>query len=217
MTHAQAEACRGRCRVIAVNNTGIETQDSVTKMWLPAIAPWADVLYASDAKWWNAYVDRWRRFDGLKVSLKPTAWPEVKHLTASTKIGFDPDPRYLVPGGNSGYAAVCLAVHFGAARVILVGFDMKNQGGVKGRRHYFGDHPPGLSKARPAFATWITAFRSLARELPKRGVEVVNATPDSALQSIFRRVTLEEALSNAVGSRSIATPRELSGEGAPAG
>jgi len=216
MSAEQAEACRGRCRVIAVNNVGIDTQHSGTKAWIPARAPWADVLYASDQKWWNAYHDRWPKFAGLKVALKPTVWPEVKYLAPSTKVGFDPDPRYLVGGGNSGYAAVHLAVHFGAARVILLGFDMRAEGGAKGQLHYFGNHPPGLANARPAFATWINTFRSLARELPKRGVEVINATPMSALGGIFKRMSLEEALSHD-RSRPLATPRELSGAGTPAG
>src|SRR3990167_1144446 len=39
LTPWQAEACRGACRVIAVN----------TSYWL---APWADLLYFSDEVWW---------------------------------------------------------------------------------------------------------------------------------------------------------------------
>ena len=52
MSREVAELVRGRVRVIAVNNQGIDTE--VNGKLEPALAPWADVLYAADAKWWQA-------------------------------------------------------------------------------------------------------------------------------------------------------------------
>ena len=190
MTRAQAEAVRGRCRVIAVNNQGIDTEcDGVM---VPALAPWADILYAADVKWWRHYHERALRFAGRKVTIRKTLpWPEVYSLEQSTEhASLDPRPTHLVHGGNSGYQAIHLAVHLGASRILLLGFDMKN--GRCGRRHWFGDHG-GKLNSRGSYATWLSAFDKLSRSLAHRKVEVVNCTPDTALRS-FKRAPLEVAL-----------------------
>lgn len=192
MTREQAEAVRGKCRVIAVNNTGIDTMDSATKEWIPAFAPWADVLYAADAKWWHAYGDRALHFEGLKVCVRPNLpWPQVYSLIQSKQKIFDPDPRYLVMGGNSGYMAVHLAVHFGAKRMILLGFDMKDAPGR--RRHWFGDHSPPKLRATNAYATWRNRFDNFAPVLRGMGIDVINCTPKSAL-NCFRKMQLKDAI-----------------------
>lgn len=190
MTRAQAEAVRGRCRVIAVNNQGIDTEcDGVM---VPALAPWADILYAADAKWWRCYHERALKFAGRKVTIRPTLpWDEVYSLVQSIEhASFDPRPTHLVSGGNSGYQAIHLAVHLGATRIILLGFDMKD--GRNRRRHWFGNHPKKLD-SRGNYSLWLRAFDKLAKVLDHKGIEVLNCTPDTALRS-FKRVPLEVAL-----------------------
>jgi hypothetical protein len=51
LTREQCEAVRGKAKVIAVNNQAIDTDCDGVRV--PAMAPWADVLYAADAKWWQ--------------------------------------------------------------------------------------------------------------------------------------------------------------------
>lgn len=190
LTREQCEAVRGRCRVIAVNNQGIETD--CDGQVVPAMAPWADVLYAADAKWWRHYEKRALKFAGTKVTIRDTLpWPEVMSLKQSIEhASFDPRPTHLVSGGNSGYQAIHLAVHYGATRILLLGFDMKN--GRNGRRHWFGSHP-GRLDSRGNFTGWLRAFDKLARVLDHMGVKVVNCTPDTALRAFSRR-PLAEAL-----------------------
>jgi hypothetical protein len=187
LTREQVEQVRGRCRVIAVNNTAIDTE--VNGVWQPAMAPWADVLYAADAKWWHCYKDRALAFPGPKYTVAALPFPEVLRLQKSHLGPFDERPTHLC-GGNSGHHALHLAVHFGAARILLLGFDMRN--GLRGERHYHGNHPPRLH-ARPAFATWINQFRKLAPELAKRHIEVVNCSPSTALTA-FRRASVTAVL-----------------------
>jgi hypothetical protein len=97
----------------------------------------------------------------------------------------------MVSGGNSGYQAIHIAAHFGAARILLLGFDMREAptaAGGQPRRHYFGNHPPTCnSKGR--FHVWIKNIRSLAAYLQAKGVRVVNCTPNSALT--LQRSTIE--------------------------
>jgi hypothetical protein len=192
LTRQQVEFARGKCRAIAVNNAGIDTVNSDTQELVPAMAPWADILFAGDAKWWRCYHERALKFAGRKVTIKPTLpWPEIYCLQQSLEhASFDPRPTHLVMGGNSGYMALHLAVHLGAKRILLLGFDMKD--GRNRRRHWFGNHPPKLN-SRGNYAGWIRAFEKLAKCLNTRDVEIINCTPDSALRC-FRRTSLEAAL-----------------------
>lgn len=166
--------CRGRARVIAVNDA-----------W--RLAPWADVLYACDAKWW-----RWHTgapgFAGLKVSLEAPEFPGIKRLAQGAERGFDADPGRLATGRNGGYQAIHLAVHLGARRVLLLGYDMRF---VDGRSHWFGGHP--VATKAEVYGRMIPCFESLIAPLAKRGVAVVNCTPDSALRC-FPTAPLRRAL-----------------------
>lgn len=181
MSRAICDRLRGRCRTIAVNNVGIDCVDSTTGQTIPAFAPWADVLYAADAKWWNTYADRAFKFAGLKITGLTSNHPsEVKKLAYSANAPFDERPTHIVSGGNSGYQAVHVAAHFGASRILLFGFDMRE---VNKRRHYFGNHPAPCNSAG-RFPTWIRNFAALAQALEKRGVQLVNCTPGSALRGL---------------------------------
>jgi hypothetical protein len=190
LTRAQVDFAKGKCRAIAVNNSGIDTEcDGVL---VPAMAPWADVLYAADAKWWRCYHERAMKFAGRKVTIKPTLpWPDLYCLEQSLEhASFDPRPTHLVSGGNSGYQAIHLAVHFGVKRILLLGFDMRD--GRNRRRHWFGSHP-GKLNSRGNYSGWIRAMEKFAKVLSARKVEVINCTPDTALRC-FRRTSIESAL-----------------------
>jgi len=163
-------------RVIAVNNAY-------------QIAPWADVLYACDAKWW-----KWHNgvpeFAGLKFALQPAAgrWPGVQVLRNTGDEGLEANPSGLRTGRNSGAQAINLAVHLGASRILLLGFDM--QRGAGGRSHWHGDHP---DRSAPPFALCLAGFRSMRDGLRQAGVQVVNCSRRTALD-VFPRMSLEEAL-----------------------
>lgn len=176
-----------------------EVADAVHAADVPAIAinttfrlaPWASILYAADFEWWQhpAYRDAWA-FDGLKLTIHTGAGPVpdgLLWLRNSGRTGFDDDPAAVRTGSNSGYQAVHIAAAAGAARILLCGFDM--QGG-----HWHGDHPAQLKRNTPdAFEKFRAAFATLVDPLRKRGVDVVNVTPGSALEC-WRRARLEDEL-----------------------
>ena len=175
MNRETCERLKGRCRVIAVNNTGIPTAGQ------PAMAPWADVLFASDAKWWNTYRGEAMKFAGIKIGgAQVPRWDGLHRLSFSGRAPFDERPTHVVTGSNSGDRAVHIAAQFGATRILLFGFDMKEVGK---QRHYFGNHPAPLNH-RGRFHIWIKHMRMLAAALERRGVEVVNCTPGSALTGL---------------------------------
>jgi hypothetical protein len=164
-------------RVMVVNNS-----------W--ELAPWADVLYAGDLQWWDRYGDfvwfpgeKWTR-DGhaaLKYRL---------HLTRCEKgAGLCLQRGTVHAGGNSGYQAINLAYHFGARKIVLLGFDMHRDGGG----HWHGEHAGMLSAPASHIAVWRRDFPALAADLQLAGCKVVNATPGTALDC-FPKMDLVKAL-----------------------
>jgi hypothetical protein len=151
------------------------------------LAPWAALLYAADAAWWQANTDA-LAFAGLKVTVDSVPGTEQLVYTGST--GFDPNPSAIRTGSNSGYQGVHIAAQAGAARILLCGFDMTAAKGA----HWFGPHRGGLANTTPeTYARFIRRFESLKVALDELGVEVVNCTPGSAL-TCFPMLPLDEAL-----------------------
>lgn len=168
------DACRGRARVIAIKEA-------------IRLAPWATVLYACDAKWWRLYGDT-LDFAGPKYTLDHMArqWATVLRNTGDAGLEMERDG--LRTGKNSGYQAINLAVHMGARRIVLLGYDM--QPDACGQHHWFGSHP---WKTTPPYGLFVPFFNTLIEPLKALGIEVLNASRTSAL-TCFPRVTLSEAL-----------------------
>jgi hypothetical protein len=117
---------------------------------------------------------------------------DVKFLGNSGTGGIETDPAKGVrTGRNGGYQAINLAVHLGASRVVLLGYDMKAD--VRGKTHWFGDHKHRATNPTIFSRVMLPAFKSLSEDLADVAVDVVNATPDSALD-VFARMGLEEAI-----------------------
>lgn len=160
------------------------------------LMPWADALYACDAMWWRHHDgaagfrgDKWSSHHpngNDKIDLAQKYGLQL--VTGKTEKGFSTDPRCIHYGGNSGFQAVNLAMLFGAVRIILVGFNLQPVGG---QVHFFGDHPKGLRQTA-RYERFLPAFSEAAKRLPA-GVEIINATPDSALK-VFPTMALDDAL-----------------------
>lgn len=149
------------------------------------VAPGADVLYATDAKWWLHHKGV-PGFHGLKVGYQGPGPAGIVWLKGTGGSGYDPQLGCVRHGQGSGYAAVHLAAQFGARRIVLVGFDCRE---VAGKPHYFGAHPKAIRSPMP-FALWQERFEGLGQELKRRRVTILNATPGSALKC-FKPVELE--------------------------
>ncbi len=191
MTREVAEQIRSSgCRSIAVNDNGLP------KNGKPAMAPWADILYASDATWWYNMRRSAEKFAGLKVTIATqgnvapnTISDDVVIMGHGGVAGFDERTAFLRTGSNSGYAATHLAIHLGAARIVLCGFDMHAD--KDGKAHWFGDHA-WRGPHRPDYSIFLYHFRNAAKEFSARA-QIINATQGSALKC-FPFMSLEEAL-----------------------
>lgn len=98
-------------------------------------------------------------------------------------------PGSIAGGSNSGYQVINLAAQFGARRIILLGYDFKRTGG---KSHWHGDHPRPLGNLGN-LRMWCEHMGLLARDLAAAGIDVVNASRETAL-TCFRRMPLEDAL-----------------------
>ena len=78
-----------------------------------------------------------------------------------------------------------LAFHMGAARILLLGYDMKFS--KSGAAHWFGDHPDNI---RSNYAPWIQHMNEVAKQ---NLVEIINCSRDTALDC-FPQMTIQEAL-----------------------
>ena len=174
---AQAKGRRA-VRVIAVN-------DAVYPCW------WADWLHAGDGKWWEHHAGALGAWPGIRTTTTASLLDSygVRLLQVSGTDGFDPDPAYVRSGHSSAYHAICAAVHAGAARVLLLGLDMKTA--ADGRRHWFGEHWDGTEVDYAA--TMLPCFETLVEPLAALDVEIFNCAPDSAL-TCFRPLRLADLL-----------------------
>jgi hypothetical protein len=162
------------------------------------LAPWADVLFGSDHRWWNEYYKRVAQEFAGQLWTQQQGWkpydmancPLLRVVQSEAKPGLNQRAGFINQGKNSGYMAIGLAYQAGADEIILLGFDMREEGG---RKHWHGDHPQGLNSFTD-FRVWIREFDQLSKGLKEVGVRVFNATRHSDLKA-FPRVALEDALS----------------------
>lgn len=149
-------------RVIAVNNTVY-------------LAPWADILYFCDSRWYEWHESAVKAFAGRRVTLENLQLQAEITVYSLRNYGIDGMPPArdgIMHGRNSGFQAMQLAILLGVKRIILLGFDM--HGG-----HWHAEHP--IPTPTNVFAGMIDCFYKIAPDIKKYGVEVINCTPDTAL------------------------------------
>jgi hypothetical protein len=145
------------------------------------MCPWATALMGYDVKWWQVHhKEVSETFHGHKVSgvldCKPYGARSLRLLK-------------FQPFGNSGAAAISMAVFAGSKRVILLGFDCQH---TAGKTHWHGDHPAPLGNAGSVLK-WPEKFRQVGKYAKRHGCEVINASRETALD-MFPRVSLEDCL-----------------------
>jgi hypothetical protein len=155
------------------------------------LAPWALLFFRDLRFYWGnlSLVDRW---PGLVVSTcrglgTPPARARVVKTTHNPEfpgVG-SPAIRY---GRSGGHLAVSLAIAMAALRIVLLGYDCKC---VDGRSHWHDAYsaPSEWVYERDFLPAWEGWGEATARA----GVEVVNATPGSAIRE-FPCCRLEELI-----------------------
>ena len=178
-------------------------------------APWADAMFFHDFSFFHDFVTansagvaraRKRHPDIEPLGLND--FPGIK-VTTNVRHEDKADIRLMkkinAPSGifsgrgslcfnrSSGGAVVNLAVHFGAKRIVLLGYDMRKVGIVS---NWHEDKP--RKKAYNPYKYFLGPWSDIARDLKRRGVECINATPGSALKE-FPVVSPDEVYPPFVG------------------
>ena len=155
--------------------------------------PAADVLYWTDNRFYTWYKNDIDNLSCLKYTIKTGVQytNDINILRKGATHGLEEPKDTLAHGNNSGYAAINLAYHLGAKRIILLGFDMANDGKLT---HFHDGYPTKGTGNNVYHDKFLPGFKSLAACLKERGITVLNASPYSKLQD-FTKISLEAALS----------------------
>lgn len=157
---------------------------------------WIDVALFADKEWLGPQVDGLRNFPGLKISLNENHDSKLGRALNIRVVKMDPrigglvrNPAVVAWNFSTGAAAINVAMHFGAKRIVLLGFDMRK---INGRQNWHDEH--GNEETHNPYQTkFLPRFPKIAESLAKAGIECINATPGSAL-TCFPIVEPDEVL-----------------------
>lgn len=167
---------------------------AVNNAW--QLVPWADALYACDGAWWKEHGDALDAagFSGLRLTQDAAAANKRSSLRRFELQDFDrlllSEPGVIGNGGNGGFQALNIALHFGARRIALAGFDMTIRHGV----HWHGEHPKPLRNPDEALTRrWRGVLDDAATVLAALDVALIDCAPQGALTK-YPKASLAEAL-----------------------
>ena len=193
----------GRTAVVIANGPSLTAEQIVhveaSTAWAIGVntaymmAQHCDVYYAGDYLFWSVHSRR-------MIAKFPRATQQfwTCDATAAEQFGINRWKGRNEPGlgealihlnGNSGAQAINLAYLFGARKIVLLGFTMRE---IDGKKHFHGDHEKPLVQ-KQLFEEWLHKMEFVARDAKRLGCDVVNCDPLSAM-TCFRRGDLEGEL-----------------------
>jgi hypothetical protein len=166
------------------------------------IGDWIDMVFFGDSGFFLAHRADLAKFPGLKVSCHANAnretWVKFLARDGVKPRGISSAPNLVSWNGNSGGAAISVAAHAGAKRIILLGFDMTLS--TDNRQHWHNIYGKGYidpkderKMRRLPFNRHLRGFPAIAEDARRMGIEILNANPESAIPD-FRKVTVKEIL-----------------------
>lgn len=179
------------------------------------IGNWIDALFFGDSGWYVQYRLTLATLPILKITCcdRFAGKPEkecagIRYLARDKKkvFGISSDPTKVCWNNNSGAAAVSLAAHFGVKRIVLLGFDMTLDSAKVS--HWFGSYNRKSKRpVVPPFARHLKGFDAIANDAIQMGIEILNASPDSAITQ-FQKVNVLSLLQEESNHES-SSPQEL--------
>jgi len=154
--------------------------------------PWANVLYWTDSRFYGWHKNEIDALDCYKYTISSgTNYDErVNVIKKGNRYGLEKDPRVLAHGDNSGYAAINLAYHLGAAKIVLLGYDMGSHGN---KTHFHDGYPVKATRKEIYNQRFSISFPHIATELKAVGVKVYNTSQRSPL-NCFPKISIEQSL-----------------------
>jgi len=158
------------------------------------IGDWIKYILFHDEEFWQAHKKRLEHYPGQLVTcnnrFETRPHERVLFIPKSRVKGYgiSEDASTLCWNHNSGAAAISLAAHLGARKIFLLGFDMNIQGSV----HFHNAHKDYL-KRTPPFERFLLGFPYIAQDAKRRGIEIFNCSPESAID-VFPKVNVKDVL-----------------------
>lgn len=153
--------------------------------------PRADILFFADGRWWRDPALRPKDFDGLIVSTATEVRDaRVKLMKKMPPHALAEERHAVALARTSTTGAINLAVHMGAARIVLLGVDGKVA--ADGTRHCHGRKWPWPLKDG-CFDQQAAEYAAIAPSAARLGVEILNANPASAI-AVWPRKPFSECL-----------------------
>jgi hypothetical protein len=103
----------------------------------------------------------------------------------------------VLNGTNSGFCALNLAYQLRPKRLLLFGFDMNRS--PEGKPYWFPEYKwakPGGATTGGKYQAWAGQFEAAAEAFKQAGIEVLNASPTSAIGA-FPKIDPEQVLCDA--------------------
>lgn len=166
---------------------------AINSSWMRV--PFADTLFFSDGRWWREYADEVLvGFTGRIVTCTLDVFhPRFERLKRRTVPGLSYDAGEVMVRRTSLTGALNLAMHRGFREIVLLGADGKP--GADGRIHHHDEYSPRLATSLSNL--WDEQrldLEAAAVDLRKKGVDVLNASPCSALADLWPVTTLDNIL-----------------------
>jgi len=159
------------------------------------VYPWVDVTYFGDCQF-RELAPSINQWPGIKVTScgrvpeLGKGWKGIRRVGRSKNYGIETKKVGFVSwNGNSGASAINIAYWLGASRVVLLGFDMHSDND----RHNFHDFYPTRAKTFDPYKNHMRCWPYIARDAAEVGLEIINATPDSAIKD-FPFMKLEKLI-----------------------
>ena len=152
-----------------------------------------DVCWSGDMRWLLRNKEKLRHFGGLKLTCVQAQQipPGIHQLQRGKLNGIEKDPRKISWNHNTGASAINVAYHFGAKKIVLLGFDMQH---IEGKNNWHDSHAPTWSPAPDVYEKrFLPKFNQIKIDADALGLDIVNATPGSAL-TLFPIVELKDVI-----------------------
>lgn len=156
---------RANIPIIAVNNS-----------W--RAAPYCSAIYAADCCWWEEHYST--------ITSLAERW--CGDQFTARRFGINCFHSALPGPYNSGQRAIELAIHLGANRILLLGYDCSIRHGT----HWHGNHQLLANPDKFSVAHWHDEFSRLKAAVGS--TEIINCSRHTRL-TCFPRQSLEAALS----------------------
>lgn len=153
------------------------------------LGDWVDFVWFGDQRWYEWNKAHINRYPGIVTGCPHTSkrMSRVLQVNRNEGSGISTNPTYVMWNKSSGACAINFAYLLGARRIILIGYDMKTREG-KHNWHSNHKHVPRQDIYERRF---LLPFTRIAQDAERLGLEIINATPDSAL-TVFPYQSLEQ-------------------------